>query len=510
MANIGIAQTAITVTPISTGGGSNAFSALTSSTNTTATMVVGTGATITFSGTGIVNANELYGTPISSVGPVCGQVLQAVCSGSPATATAEWVSQVNYQGYYADYLPGMSIVDPGTFNLAYAANTQIYTVPVGKRAIFLPSFSNWGFIGCSVQQQVIVSGTTYNLSAAANVVSIVQGTSDAINLWTGYIAEAGEIFQVTTTQTALALTKAIPNTTLSFTLTSVAAGTGVYTGTITGGASNAFLGYSFTITGFTNGPNNGSYFCTASTATTLTLSNAYTIAETHAGTAASSSANTGYLGTLLGSSAVLNQETLGQAVVNGFTNGGNNGTFNILDWSTTGFAVTNGSGVAETHAATVNMSDLNMFSTILLFSNQAPTAAVPNLKTVKLLSTTTGIGANALYTVPASTTSYLAGDIPFLSNNTPSAGIAAQTNVPSYPGQVTSMPGNGVTALWTTNFVRSGGSATTANIVGSSLMGAAIQGAAINSIMNAGDAVLITVNLATSAPALIWTNVWEF
>lgn len=45
-----------------TGGASAAFSAITSGTNTAAAMVVGTGASINFSGSGIVNANQLNGT----------------------------------------------------------------------------------------------------------------------------------------------------------------------------------------------------------------------------------------------------------------------------------------------------------------------------------------------------------------------------------------------------------------------------------------------------------------
>ena len=70
-----------------------------------------------------------------------------------------------------------------------------------------------------------------------------------------------------------------------FTLTSVNT-TGVYQGTITGGASNAYVGYNFNVTGFTNGANNVTgAVCTASTATALTLT-ATTISETHAGSAA--------------------------------------------------------------------------------------------------------------------------------------------------------------------------------------------------------------------------------
>jgi uncharacterized repeat protein (TIGR01451 family) len=82
----------------------------------------------------------------------------------------------------------------------------------------------------------------------------------------------------------------------SLSLTSVANASGgntVYTGTITGGASNAYTGFVFTVAGFTNGANNGTFTCTASTATTLTLSNAAGVAQSHGATASASSTVTG-------------------------------------------------------------------------------------------------------------------------------------------------------------------------------------------------------------------------
>ena len=53
----------------------------------------------------------------------------------------------------------------------------------------------------------------------------------------------------------------------SFVLTDVAVsgGTAQYDGTITGGAGNAFVGYSFTVSGFTTGGNNVTFVCTGST-----------------------------------------------------------------------------------------------------------------------------------------------------------------------------------------------------------------------------------------------------
>lgn len=61
--------------------------------------------------------------------------------------------------------------------------------------------------------------------------------------------------------------------------------TAVYHGTITGGGSNALVGYYFTVAGFTTPANNGFFICTASTTGLLTLANAAAVAETDAATA---------------------------------------------------------------------------------------------------------------------------------------------------------------------------------------------------------------------------------
>jgi hypothetical protein len=79
----------------------------------------------------------------------------------------------------------------------------------------------------------------------------------------------------TTTESAITLTKAA----------NASSGTTVYTGTITGGGANAFAGYTFTVSGFDNNANNGTFICTASTTTTLTLSNANGVLDTHSATA---------------------------------------------------------------------------------------------------------------------------------------------------------------------------------------------------------------------------------
>ena len=64
-----------------------------------------------------------------------------------------------------------------------------------------------------------------------------------------------------------------------------------YTGAITGGASGGLNNNSFTISGFTNSANNGTFSCPTSTSTTLVCSNSGGVAETHSGSAASDAYN---------------------------------------------------------------------------------------------------------------------------------------------------------------------------------------------------------------------------
>lgn len=59
------------------GGGSSAFASLTSGTNTTAAMVVGSGASLTLSGTGTINANRIVGTTITALSGNSGVLLEA-------------------------------------------------------------------------------------------------------------------------------------------------------------------------------------------------------------------------------------------------------------------------------------------------------------------------------------------------------------------------------------------------------------------------------------------------
>ena len=81
---------------------------------------------------------------------------------------------------------------------------------------------------------------------------------------------------------------ALDTTTLVLTqVGNAAAGNTTYVGAINGGAANAYVGASFTVSGFTLGADNGTFICTASTAITLTLANPAGVAQTHAASATS-------------------------------------------------------------------------------------------------------------------------------------------------------------------------------------------------------------------------------
>lgn len=161
--------------------------------------------------------------------------------------------------------------------------------------------------------------------------------------------------------TALVLTAVAASSPGPLTLTAAAAAVGgqtAYTGTITGGASNAFVGYEFTVAGFDTAANNGTFACTASSATVLTLSNAAGVADTHAATATTLEGTAVYTGTITGGAT---NALAGKAFnVAGFTNASNNGSYVATASSATTLTLENNFAIAETHAATATAEDTTL------------------------------------------------------------------------------------------------------------------------------------------------------
>lgn len=131
-------------------------------------------------------------------------------------------------------------------------------------------------LGVAAKIAVAGNGGTSTVPGKNNVTLSVSGTGFATT------------FQLNPVLQDVSGASITPGT--AFTLTAAAnasGGTTVYTGTITGGGSNAFAGYTFVVAGFDLAANNGTFICTASTTTTLTLDNGAGVSDTHAATATS-------------------------------------------------------------------------------------------------------------------------------------------------------------------------------------------------------------------------------
>lgn len=163
-------------------------------------------------------------------------------------------------------IPPQAVVTDVTKALNIAINPVVFLGPVtpGNYTIVLVAGDGLVLIAANTSvtlgAQLISNNSTATSTPSAGFSNAAVGLAEA-----ALVAPAG----------ALTLTAAATSS----------GGTAVYTGTITGGAANAFAGFTFTIAGFVTAANNGTWIATASTATTLTLKNTAAVAETHAGTA---------------------------------------------------------------------------------------------------------------------------------------------------------------------------------------------------------------------------------
>ena len=141
--------------------------------------------------------------------------------------------------------------------------------------------------------KVLVYGAQLEVGGPATPTVITTNKPLGVWLW-GIQAPTTAPTFTTASQTGSTGVAWQPNTAYSqtaLTLTSVSAtanSVAVYHGTITSGGSNAYAGRYVKITGFVNSFNNTTapgFLCTASTTTTLTLSNLAAVNETHGGTA---------------------------------------------------------------------------------------------------------------------------------------------------------------------------------------------------------------------------------
>jgi hypothetical protein len=209
-------------------------------------------------------------TPVSgSVQPTWSPVVPSSSNlfqgGITIDGTAQWTNRGNPVENWGLANTGKAITEGvGTSTVSWQASTY-YSLP----GVVIDSNGNL--------QQVITLG----LSGAHTpgwATSVGTTTTDNTVLW--------RMIQTAASLNWTAHTAYTPTTALSLTSVANAVGaTTVYTGLITGGASGGLIGTVFVISGFTNTVNNGTYTCTASTLTTLTLQNASGVSETNLATA---------------------------------------------------------------------------------------------------------------------------------------------------------------------------------------------------------------------------------
>ena len=271
-----------------------------------------------------------------------------------------------------------------------------------------------------------------------------------------YLSWAGNQYAAARGKTSL--TRAIRQTAQALTLTQVSvSGTAVtYTGTITGGGANAYAGWAFAMTGFTNASNNGTFIVTASTATTLVVTLVAQVNETHAGTATSASTTTAYLGSF--PDGVSNFLAGKQFVISDFpTNNGNNlDATAVISSDVTAIAMTNAGGVNETNTASAWPFASSTYRLTQAIRQTAQSFTLTSISGTNTFNgTITGGAANAYagwvflisgfvngvnngyFTITASTATTLVIGANILTNETTAANAASSSNTTAYLGTIT-------------------------------------------------------------------------
>lgn len=217
-----------------------------------------------------VTETSYTATPVSgTVSPVWSTTVpdsaNKFAGGTTIDGTAQWTNR------------GAPVQNWGILNGTKPVATTIGTSSVAWRGSTYFSLAGVIIDSNGNLQQVSTPGKSGS-SAPTWATSVNATTQDGAVVWKLIQTAASMNWQAHTTYT--------PSTALS--LTSVAAasgGTTVYSGTFTGGDANGYASKTFVVSGWTNSANNGTFVCTASTTTTLTLQNAAGVAETGSGTA---------------------------------------------------------------------------------------------------------------------------------------------------------------------------------------------------------------------------------
>lgn len=145
--------------PCGSGGGSSAFSALTGSTNTTAAMVVGSGASLTATGTGTIVATSV---PASGLPNPAASTLGGVKS--LASTSHQWINTISTSGVPASTQPAFTDVS-GTATDAQLPTDQcvIYTLSISSATV--AALTAVGSGPFTATQTLTFSGLTFTPSS---------------------------------------------------------------------------------------------------------------------------------------------------------------------------------------------------------------------------------------------------------------------------------------------------------------------------------------------------------
>jgi len=167
----------------------------------------------------------------------------------------------------------------GPFSTAWAKGTEIL---INGSPFYLASVpTSTTSLTVTVAPPTYSKPVPYSVPSVPVTVTLTAGTYNYQWFTAGAVASTGSIV-------ATGSYSFTPPSIPALTLTAAAnasGGTTVYTGTIPGGGSNAYVGFQFVVTGFDKSANNGTFTCIDSSTTTLTLINAAGVSDTHGATA---------------------------------------------------------------------------------------------------------------------------------------------------------------------------------------------------------------------------------
>ncbi len=167
------------------GGGGSAFSSLTTGTNTTATMTVGTGGSLTFSGSGTINASSLGGATFANPGAIGGGTAGA---GTFTTLTSTGLTNLGTTGAsnvnVATAGTGNTAIGNGTGSFALTSNGGLNVTTGGA----LTGVASIDTIGTSATALTFAGAGTIS-STTTSAITLDSGSTGDVNLGTGASAK---------------------------------------------------------------------------------------------------------------------------------------------------------------------------------------------------------------------------------------------------------------------------------------------------------------------------------